>query len=206
MTAFIGDAIMAMWGAPVEQPRHAACAVNAACEMQRDIAVMRSELAARGLPEIHMRIGIHTCVAVVGNLGAADRFHYTAMGDGVNLASRLEGVNKLYGTGILLSGDTARHADPDARLREVGRVIVKGKSEPVDVLTPEDDAGIRSLTAQALEAYRARDWQGSQHRWREILALRADDGVALHYLQRLAALEREAPETAWDGAEALDKL
>jgi len=206
VTAFIGDAIMAMWGAPVEQPRHAAAAVHAACEMQRDIAAMRSELAARGLPEIHMRIGIHTCVAVVGNLGAADRFHYTAMGDGVNLASRLEGVNKLYGTGILLSGDTARGADPGTPLREVGRVIVKGKSEPVDVLTPEDDAAIRSLTAQALEAYRARDWQGSQRRWREILALRADDGVALHYLQRLGALAHGAPSQAWDGAETLDKL
>ncbi|HUP30772.1 MAG TPA: adenylate/guanylate cyclase domain-containing protein [Usitatibacter sp.] len=206
VTAFIGDAVMAMWNAPVEQPRHAACAVNAAREMQEDIDAMRSELAARGLPAIHMRIGVHTCVAVVGNLGAADRFHYTAMGDGVNLASRLEGVNKLYGTGILLSGDTAQGVDPDLFLRQVGRVIVKGKSEPVDIFTPEPDARVRELTAQALAAYRDRQWEASERLWRELLQLRADDGVALHYLQMVAALRRESPAPAWDGAEALDKL
>ena len=174
--------------------------------MQEDIAAMRTELIARGLPPIHMRIGVHTCVAVVGNLGAADRFHYTAMGDGVNLASRLEGVNKLYGTGILLSGETAQGVDPDMFLREVGRVIVKGKSEPVDIFTPEADARVRELTARALAAYRGRQWEASERLWRELLQLRADDGVTLHYLQMITTLRHETPAPAWDGAEALDKL
>ncbi|HET7728479.1 MAG TPA: adenylate/guanylate cyclase domain-containing protein [Usitatibacter sp.] len=206
VTAFIGDAIMAMWGAPVEQPRHPACAVNAAREMQEDIARMRAELAARGLPQIHMRIGVHTCMAVVGNLGAADRFHYTAMGDGVNLASRLEGVNKLYGTGILLSEETARRVDPGTPLRAVGRVIVKGKTEPVDIFTVEEDARVVAASAAAMQAYRARDWERSEALWRGILELRPGDGVSLHYLQMIASLRLEVPAAAWDGAEALDKM
>ena len=206
LTAFMGDAIMAMWNAPVDQPRHAACAVNAACDMQQDIARMRAELLARGLPPIHMRIGVHTSVAVVGNLGARDRFHYTAMGDGVNLAARLEGVNKLFATGVLLSAETARGVDPGVELREVGRVIVKGKSEAVDIYTPEPDASIRELTAAALAAYRARDWEASEAAWRDVLERRADDGVAAHYLQMIGTLRHEAPAAAWDGAEALDKL
>lgn len=206
VTAFIGDAIMAIWGAPIDQPRHGACAVQAAREMQQDIAAMREELVKRGLPEIHMRIGVHTCVAVVGNLGAADRFHYTAMGDGVNLASRLEGVNKLFGTGILLSADTARGLDPDAPLRIVGRVIVKGKTEPVDIYTLDDDAKVRRLTAAALDAYRMRDWDGAQQALHQLLRLRPEDGVALHYGEMIAGFRANSPPDGWDGAEVLDKL
>jgi adenylate cyclase len=154
-----------------------------------------------------MRIGVHTCVAIVGNLGAADRFQYTAMGDGVNLASRLEGVNKLFGTGILMSADTARAQDPEAPLREVGRVVVKGKTEPVDIFTLDDDAGLRTLTRQALEAYRARDWDGALRFLAGIEAMRPGDGVARHYVEMVAALRAGPPPgPEWDGAESLDKM
>src|SRR3974390_3153117 len=103
--------------------------------MQADMEGLRVDLAARGLPPIYMRIGIHSCVAVIGNLGSADRFDYTAIGDGVNLAARLEGVNKLYHTGILASGETVEKAHGAVPMRVVDRVIVKGKTQPVEIFT-----------------------------------------------------------------------
>jgi adenylate cyclase len=181
-------------------------AAQAAREMQEDIGAMRRELEARGLPPIFMRIGIHTCPAIVGNLGAADRFNYTAVGDGVNLASRLEGVNKLFGTEILMSAETARGAGGEIALRRVGRVIVKGKTEPVDILTPESDEAIRLATARALDAYAQRNWDSAEAAWREVLARRPLDGVARHYLDRIAAWREHPPPQGWDGGEALDKL
>ncbi|QJR14341.1 CHASE2 domain-containing protein [Usitatibacter palustris] len=206
VTQFIGDAVMAIWNAPLDVANHAARAGQAAREMQADIAAMRADLVARGLPEIHMRIGLNTCVAVVGNLGAADRFNYTALGDGVNLSSRLEGVNKLFGTGILMSGETARAQEPGAPLRQVGRVVVKGKSEPVDIFTFDDDAKIRELTDAAFLLYRARDWDGAEAQWRAILALREGDGVARHYLDMIAAFRTDPPADGWDSSESLDKM
>ncbi|HEX5632191.1 MAG TPA: adenylate/guanylate cyclase domain-containing protein, partial [Gemmatimonadales bacterium] len=146
---FIGDAVMAMWGAPVDDPLQADHAVRCALELQEDMELQRRELREQGLPEISMRIGIHTAVAIVGNLGSSDRFDYTAIGDGVNLAARLEPVNKLYGTGILLSGATvARLAEP-VDLRPVDRVIVKGQTVPVDLFTPCADPIACELSRQA---------------------------------------------------------
>lgn len=206
VTQFIGDAVMAIWNAPLDEPRHATRAIAAARELQADIAQMRQALVARGLPEIFMRIGVHTCPAIVGNLGAADRFNYTAIGDGVNLSSRLEGVNKLFGTGILLSADTAGRLEDASELRVVGRVIVKGKVEPTDVFTPDPDAAVRAATAKALAAYRERDWDGSEAAWREVLALRPGDGVAAHYLAKIAEWRAHPPPPVWDWGEALEKL
>jgi adenylate cyclase len=123
-------------------------------------------LVAQGLPEIRMRVGIHSCVAVIGNLGSDDRFDYTAIGDGVNLAARLEGVNKLYGTGILVSGETVAKLDGAIPMRLIDRVIVKGKSEPVDIYTPCTDAAVRELTEKANAAYRARGWTESLALWK----------------------------------------
>ena len=93
-----------------------------------------------------MRIGVHSGSAVVGNLGSAKRLSYTAVGDDVNTAARLEGINKLYGTGIMVSGDTARQIEGRIALRPVDRVIVKGKSQAVEVFTPCDDPAIVELT------------------------------------------------------------
>ncbi len=206
VTQFIGDAVMAMWGAPIEDAQHARRACRAALEMQADVARHREDLRARGLPEIRMRVGIHTCQAVVGNLGGADRFNYTAIGDGVNLASRLEGVNKLYGTPILLSADTARQLGDEIPLRPVDLVIVKGKTEPVEIFTPEDDALVRDLTREAIAAYRNRDWDASEAAWSKVAGHRPDDGVAAAYRARIAELRRSPPPEDWTGSIALDKL
>jgi len=201
---FIGDAIMAMWGAPVDDPAQAANACRAAVEMQRDMVELRAELARRGLPPIHMRIGMHSCSAVIGNLGSSERFDYTAVGDGVNLAARLEGVNKLYGTGILLTRETAERAGDAVAFRPVDRVIVKGKSEPVEIVTPCDDPAVREATTRAVAAYRARRIEESERWWREVLARRPGDGVAAIHLERIRLLA--STEAAWEDAVQLEKL
>ena len=203
---FMGDAVMAMWGAPVDNAEQALHAVRAACQMQEDIARLRERLRAQGLPEIAMRIGIHSCVAVVGNLGAADRFEYTAIGDGVNLAARLEGVNKLYGTGILVSGDTAAKVGASVPMRLVDRVIVKGKSEAVDIYTPCEDGALAEMTAGAVAAYRERRWEASELMWQEILKRHPEDGVCAVYIERIARCRIVAPAPTWQGAVELEKL
>ncbi len=203
---FIGDALMAIWGAPLDDPEHAQHACEAAREMQEDMEALRSELKAQGLPEIRMRIGIHTCEAYVGNFGADDHFYYTALADGVNLASRLEGANKAFGTGILVSGAAAAALPSGAALREVSRVIVKGKSEPVVVFTYEEDTEVRSLNAEGAAAFGRRDWDAAERAFRAILARREGDGVARHYLERIEALRADPPGDGWDQAEALEKM
>ncbi len=203
---FIGDAIMALWGAPIEDPEQATHAVRAACQAQHDMEALRAELVQQGLPEIRMRVGIHSCAAVIGNLGSDDRFDYTAIGDGVNLAARLEGVNKLYRTGILVSGETVAKLDGSIAMRLVDRVIVKGKSEPVEIYTPCADAFVNDTTAKAVAAYRARRWDESEALWRELGAHNPADGIAAVYLERIARLRSNAPDPTWKGAVELEKL
>jgi len=202
---FIGDAIMATWGAPLDDAEQALHAVSAAVEMQEDMEKLRVDLAAEGLPPIRMRVGIHTCIAVVGNLGSSDRFDYTSIGDGVNLAARLEGVNKLYRTGILVSGETVRKIAGRVGVREVDRVIVKGKSEAVAIFTPSADAALNDLNARAMAALRERRWEEAEALWRQVLAMRPDDSIARIHLERIAAY-RAAPAAAWSDAVELEKL
>jgi adenylate cyclase len=203
---FIGDAVMAFWGAPLDDPDHALHAVEAAIEMQREMDRIRLELRAQGLPEIHMRIGVNTCEAIVGNMGSRERLAYTAMGDGVNEASRLEGANKFWNTPILLSGATAAKLGGRIPLRRVDRIRVSGKTEPADVYTPCDDAGLNTRTAAAFEAYLTSDWDAAAAGYRGLLESNADDGVARRLLERIEAW-RLAPGNATprEGV-ALDKF
>jgi len=203
---FIGDAVMAMWGAPLDDPHQARNAALAACAMQADVARLRDELAAQGLPPIRMRVGLHSCNAIVGNLGSDDRFDYTAIGDGVNLGARLEGVNKLYGTGILASGETVMRMGGTPRMRLIDEVIVKGKSQPVEIFTPCEDGELVALTMEAIAAYRARRWDESDALWRRIAVRWPSDGVAAVYLQRLERLRARPVEAAWRSAVELEKL
>jgi len=203
---FIGDAIMAMWGAPLEDEKQAIHACLAACEMQADMVELRKQFRAEGLPEIRMRVGIHSCTAVIGNLGSSDRFDYTAIGDGVNLAARLEGVNKLYNSGILISGETAARLEGAVHVRLVDRVIVKGKSEPVDIYTPCNDPEVVEMTARAVAAYRAQRWEEAESLFRELLARDTSDGVASVYVERIRHLRVMAPAADWGGAVELEKL
>ena len=203
---FIGDAIMAMWGAPLDDPEQAVHACRAAVEMQDDLEALRAEFRAEGLPEIRMRVGIHSCTAVIGNLGSSDRFDYTAIGDGVNLAARLEGVNKLYGTGILVSGETRSRVGGAVPMRLVDRVIVKGKSEPVDIFTPCADPAAIEASERAIAAYRQRRWDDSERAWRQVLEAHPADTIAQLYLERIQRCRLVAPAQEWDGAVELEKL
>lgn len=204
VTRFIGDAIMAMWGAPIDDPEQARRACAAAREMQRSLSEFRGTLRAQALPELHMRIGIHSGSAVVGNLGSLERFDYTATGDTVNLAARLEGVNKLYGTEILLSKSTAGKVGGSAGLRHIDSVRVKGKTEAVEIFTLNDDVEVNRLTDRAIDAYRKREWALAEERWQEIRTRAPGDSVAALYLERLAILIQSPPGDDWTGVTTLD--
>lgn len=204
---FIGDAIMAFWGAPALTADHAARACEAALRSQRKLAELRSAPDPPGLANIRARIGIATGDVLVGNVGSHDRFNYTVMGDTVNLASRLEGLNKLYGTRILISDHTYQAAREHIVARPVGVVRVKGKRQCVEVWEPlclacEDDAVARELArlfGEGLEAYRARDFRVAAERYQAALRARPDDQPSAILLERCRELVSAPPPEEWSG-------
>jgi len=203
---FIGDAVMAFWGAPLADEHHAEHAVRAAIAMQQAMEPLVAGLRARGLPGIHMRIGLHTGRVVVGNVGSEQRFSYTAIGDAVNLAARLEGANKAFGTGILLSGATAARLPAGIALRALDDVVVKGKTEPVRVYTPCDDAEACRLSQAALQAFHARAWDAADAHLQALLARLPGDLAAERLRERIRDARALPPGSPWSPAVALDKL
>ena len=201
---FIGDAVMAFWGAPIPDPDQSRHALEAAIEMQKTVAAMRAELAATGGPTMRMRIGLHRGECIVGNMGGSNRFDYTAIGDNVNLAARLEGVNNVYGTGILVSDAVAKAVGGTPTLRPVDTVRVKGKKNAVDLFTPCDDPVLIEKTIAALDAYRRGEWTLAVARWQALCDAYPDDPVGRVFLARLRAwAERGHPES-WDGITELE--
>lgn len=203
---FIGDAVMAFWGAPLDDALHAEHAVRAAIEMQAAMAVLAANLQARGLPAIAMRIGLHTGRVVVGNIGSHSRFSYTVIGDAVNLAARLEGANKAFGTGILLSDATASLLPAELGLRHLDTVVVKGKSEAVKVYTPCGDPGLRALSERAVAGFYRQEWEASAADFASLLALKPRDPAAQRFLERMTAVRDQPLDVSLTGALALDKL
>jgi len=200
---FIGDAIMAFWNAPLDDPNHALNACRSALGMQEEMSLLRERLLKMGLPEIHMRIGINTGEVVVGNMGSTDRFDYTAIGDSVNLASRLEGVNKLYGSSILVSETTALKVRDQLPIQLIDRVRVKGKEQPINIYwlaKPE----YPEIYHTALNAYFNADWKESQRLWQEYILLKPHDRIASLYLDRIKNFIVTPPDN-WDGSVALEK-
>jgi len=202
---FIGDAIMAFWGAPLDDPAHAAHAVGAAIEMDQAMLALSARLEARGMAPLGMRIGLHSGSAAVGNAGSLTRFAYTAVGDAVNLAARLEGANKAFGSRILMSGATAAQLPPAIGVRQLDTVLVKGRAAPVAVWTPCADAGLNALSAQAIAHFAAREFALAEVALRSILATRPHDLAAQRFLARCAACRRLAPGPHWQSALDLDK-
>ncbi len=202
-----GDAIMAFWGAPIEQRTQAALACRAALEQQRALATLREELKARGLPELDARMGLNTGPALVGNLGSKEKFDYTAIGDTVNLGSRLEGANKAYGTRILAAEETVREAGNEFLFREMDVLRVKGKKQPIRVyevvaLAAEASEATRRGVARfeaGLALYRSRRFDEAGVAFREVVASLGSDPPSTEYLRRCAYFSEHPPTSDWDG-------
>ena len=203
---FIGDAVMAFWGAPLDDAEHALHAVQAAIDMQRAMARLQPQFHAMGAGGVSMRVGLHSGPAIVGNMGSDLRFDYTALGDTVNLAARLEGANKAYGTGILLSGSTAKLVGERIALRRVDRIRVKGKNVPVDVYTPCDDAELCRLTDIAWSAYESQRWDDARSAWNEAGLHAPGDSLAAAMAARIDEVSSRDASAPWDGAVSLEKL
>ncbi len=203
---FIGDAIMAFWGAPLEDEKQALHACEAALAMQQGMRQLRESLRRRRLPELRMRIGVHTGEAVVGNMGASARFDYTAVGDTVNLASRLEGVNKLYGTELLVTEDVTQQLEGCLPLYPLDIIRVKGKQQPVEIFTAFGDATLGEQVAGAVALFRERRWADAMSQWRSLANNPAVAVIAELYIRRLEEINRAPPAADWDGAYALEKM
>lgn len=201
---FVGDGIMAFWGAPIADERQSERAVLAALEMQRRTEVLAAEVLAATGAVLRVRVGIHCGECVVGNMGGSNRFDYTVMGDAVNLASRLEGANKVYGTTILLSEAVAAKSGPKIRLREVDTVRVKGKQQKITVFTPCDKERLVALGARALSTYRSGDFLAAEETWNEVLAEFPEDAIARVYQARVNARRAAGVPPEWDGVTTLE--
>jgi adenylate cyclase len=208
---YIGDAIMAFWGAPVEDPGHARNGVLAALEMQRECAALNQKFASRGWPQLKIGIGVNSGGVRVGDMGSQVRRAYTVMGDPVNVASRLEGRTKHYGVGILV-GEATKAAVADVVFREVDRIKVKGKDDAVTVYEPvglevEVDRKTREelkLWSQILKTYRAQHWDEVEL---GLLNLqRMNPGCALYelYAREVANKRRNPPPAEWNGVTVFD--
>jgi adenylate cyclase len=210
---YIGDGIMAFWCAPFsEGDEHALDGCLAALDQMNAIAEFRTRLPEitglrRDAPALTVRMGIATGEAVVGAIGSPSARSYTVIGDTVNLASRLEGVNKLYGTTIVIAEDTFRLAQQAIEVRELDIVIVAGKSETIRIYELMAAAGaldetriaLRERFAIGLAAYRRQDWDAAEQSFAACRDLVAGDGPSAAYLHRIAAFRRKPPPAEWDG-------
>lgn len=208
---YIGDAIMAFWGAPLPDEHHALTACKVALANQQKLAALREELARQGLPAIRNRIGLNSGPASIGNMGSARRFSYTAIGDNVNLASRLEGANKAYGSYILISESTRAAAGAAVEARELDFVKVKGKNLPIRVyellgLAGETDERLlrkARLFETGLALYRTRKFAEAETVFASVLKDFGPDHASEKYVERCRAHRDSPPPPDWDGSHAL---
>jgi adenylate cyclase len=210
---YIGDAVMAFWGAPYEEESHAIDACNAALKMMNRVHQLQKVWEAEGKPKLDIGIGLNSGVASVGNMGSALRYGYTALGDAVNLSSRLEGLNKDYGTHILVNESTYKAAkDGGFLFRELDIIRVKGKLQGVTIyelcgrIEDLQKAGSLADTnerhekfAAARELYAQRKWSEAQAAFQSILDRWPEDGPARMYWKRCQDYLFDEPPTNWDG-------
>lgn len=200
---YMGDAIMCFWGAPLDIPNHAELACKTALEMMRELHALNAEWKEKHGFTIGLRIGINTGEMSVGNMGSDQVFSYTVLGDNVNLGSRLEGVNNVYGTTVLVSGSTEEEARDAFAFRRIDRVQVKGKEEAVEVFELVGEASEKGsewirLFELGLESYRHAKWSEAEAAFKACVAQRENDAPAKVFLQRIEELKAWPPD-AWDG-------
>jgi adenylate cyclase len=204
---YMGDCIMAFWGAPLADPEHARNGILTAIEMQEALKRLRPEFQAKNWPEIRIGVGLNSGRMSVGNMGSRIRLAYTVMGDAVNLASRLEGVTKQYGADIIVGAGT-RDRVPDIVFRELDRVRVKGKEEPVAIYEP---LGLRGEVAQAvldelklwqeaLRRYRSQDWDMAELQLLNLKKMAPNDHLYELFVERIAHFRANPPGAGWDAS------
>jgi len=203
---YIGDAIMALFGAPLDIPDHPQRACRTALEMVKTLRDLDREWAERGRPALKIGIGINSGMVSVGNMGSNRLFDYTAIGDNVNLASRLEGLNKFYGTEILISEATALQLGKGFSLREVDLVRVKGKKQPIAIFELLEEGPPEGKLALFLESYtkglalfRDRQWTPAMEAFGAARDLNPHDALLNHYLQVAQKFQQTPPGPEWDG-------
>jgi adenylate cyclase len=203
---------MAVFGAPLHQPDHALRACRTGIEMMSELRRLREKWALEGRPDVNIGVGINSGDMVVGNMGSEMRFDYTVMGDSVNLASRLEGTNKEYGTNIIISEFTYGMVKSDLFCRELDAVRVKGKNLPVrlfELLGERKDSHLWlefvGRFESGLAKYRAGNWDEAIAAFKGVLAVRPEDIPARIYIDRCEALKAHPPEGKWDGVFTMTK-
>ncbi|MEX2191705.1 MAG: adenylate/guanylate cyclase domain-containing protein [Bacteroidota bacterium] len=203
-----GDAIMAFWGAPIPQKDHALRTCLASLDMQKRLAVLRPKWKKEGKPPLAVRCGVNTGTMIVGNMGGKDRFDYTVIGDSVNLASRLEGANKQYGSDIMISDMTFQHVKDKVVVRELDLIQVQGKTEPVKVwellgttdmqMTAQQKESL-DIYKQGLELYRKKNWPEAIGYFNQSFTLDPGCHVAQIYSQRAELYQLNPPPDDWNG-------
>ena len=204
---FIGDCIMAIFGAPTPQADHAERAARTALAMRDAVEAFNETRLQDGLEPIQIGVGINTGNVVVGNIGSEQRLEYTAIGDAVNLASRLEGINKQYGTCIIISESSALQLSDAVILRELDEVRVKGKREPVkiyEVMGIRDEIPARLKSArltfmQGIRFYKERAWDLARQEFQQVLEELTDDTPSRVYIERCRVYTQNPPPENWDG-------
>jgi len=204
---YMGDCVMAFWGAPVETPEHAHLAVKSAMEMANAVRGINDDHRAKGIPEIGIGIGVNTGNMCVGDMGSNIRRSYTVIGDAVNLGSRLEGLSKVYGVDIVVS-ESARKLAPDFGWQELDRVRVKGKDQAVAIfwpVAPANRIGAETETElkawnSFLKAYRAQDWDQCDLLMLNLLRMNAKKYLYHLYSDRVASMRLLPFDPEWDGA------
>lgn len=206
---YIGDAIMAFWGAPVPQKDHAVRACKSALEMVEVLKKMLEQWRMEGKPDIWARYGINSGEMVVGNMGSAKRFNYTVMGDAVNLSARLEPANKEFGTTLMISEFTFANLTDEFITRQLDLLVVKGKTKPVKVfellackyITPDFETWVEPVRVynEAMKQYYARNFDAAISLFRKVTELKPGDGPSLTYINRSEAYILNPPDENWDG-------
>jgi adenylate cyclase len=209
---YMGDAIMAVFGAPVTQSDHPVRCCKTALDMMAELKTLQKKWEDEGKPILDIGIGINTGDMVVGNMGSQMRFDYTVMGDNVNLGSRLEGINKEYGTNIVISEYTYNKVKDSFFCRELDSVRVKGKIQPVkiyELMGEKKDSeqwdGFVSVFEEGLTQYKQGHWDDAIASFRKVLEARPGDYTSTVYIERCENLKQNPPEGQWDGVYTMTK-